>query len=91
MFISYPYSDTIVDTKILNWGDTMRYFAIWGIAATLMFLIVKGTKIGPTIFVISSEHGWGIHVGDALILIPFIVAVIITVLMVKRSTVNQVS
>lgn len=63
----------------------MKIFAIWGLALLTCVGIVKFTKIGPTILTISAEQGWGVHVGDALVLIPLTVAVLLTM----RTTVNR--
>jgi hypothetical protein len=51
----------------------------WVICIMLCVAFVKLTKVGPTIFTISAENGWGVHSGDFLILVPVVVAIIVTV------------
>lgn len=38
------------------------------LAAVLSLLLVKCTKWGPTMLVVSEERGWGVHLGDLLLL-----------------------
>jgi hypothetical protein len=52
--------------------------ALWLTAVGAAFLIVKVFKIGPIIYTISAEHGWGVHGGDFLALIPLTFALMIT-------------
>lgn len=46
----------------------------WLLAAVAAFALVKGTRIGPVVLVVSETHGWGVHAGDALALLPASVA-----------------
>lgn len=50
-----------------------------GIAACLAaaFAIVKVLRIGPVIFVVSESHGWGVHTGDFLALVPLGIALLL--------------
>ena len=47
---------------------------IWAVCAVIAFVLVKVVKIGPVVFIISAEHGWGVHSGDFLVLVPITVA-----------------
>ena len=42
----------------------------WTAALATSLFIVKGTRIGPVILVVSEKHGMGVHTGDFLSLIP---------------------
>ena len=53
--------------------------SVWTAALAISAAIVKLTAIGPVIFVISEENGWGVHEGDKLCLIPLTVAVYMTI------------
>jgi hypothetical protein len=55
--------------------------AAWAFAGVAAVAVVKGTAIGPVVLTISEAHGWGVHTGDSLVLVPLAVA---TVLHVKR-------
>lgn len=57
--------------------------SVWLTALGAAFFIVKIFKIGPIIYSISIEHGWGIHSGDFLALIPLALALAVTVFMKK--------
>ncbi len=57
----------------------VRVTLAWVVVAVVTFLLVKVVKIGPTIFVLSEERGWGVHSGDFLFLIPVVVATALTV------------
>ena len=52
---------------------------LWIAVSVVCLFIVKFTKIGPIVFSISIEHGWGVHSGDLLTLLPLMVGVIGTV------------
>jgi hypothetical protein len=51
-----------------------KLIAVWAACAVAAFVLVKVVKIGPVIFTISAEHGWGVHSGDLLVIIPVAVA-----------------
>jgi hypothetical protein len=51
-----------------------KLIAVWAVCAVAAFVLVKVVKIGPVIFTISAEHGWGVHSGDLLVIIPAAVA-----------------
>lgn len=51
-----------------------KLLTIWAVCAVIAFVLVKVVKIGPVIFTISAEHGWGVHSGDFLVLVPIAVA-----------------
>lgn len=59
--------------------------ATWIVALISAFFIVKVFRIGPVIYVVSEEHGWGIHSGDFLALIPLGLAFALTLLLRKTS------
>lgn len=61
-----------------------KLLLVWGITAAIIVFIVKFTRIGPVVFVISESHGWGVHSGDSLILIPFALATMLTVRSMKN-------
>ena len=46
----------------------------WLAAACCAAAIVKGTRIGPVVWVVSEQRGWGVHTGDALAILPVAVA-----------------
>lgn len=56
---------------------------VWLAAGGAAFFIVKVFKIGPIIYTFSLEHGWGLHSGDFLALIPLGLALAATVLLRK--------
>lgn len=60
-------------------GTISRGIAAAGIAACMAaaFAIVKILRIGPVILVVSEEHGWGVHTGDFLAVIPLGIAALI--------------
>ena len=47
-----------------------KTLAPFALAAAVSLLIVKGTRIGPVVFVVNEKYGLGVHAGDALALIP---------------------
>lgn len=49
----------------------------------LAAFIVKGTRIGPVIGVISEKRGWGVHTGDLLALLPLTIGLLGTIHSVK--------
>lgn len=57
--------------------------SVWFAAGGAAFFIVKVFKIGPIIYTFSAEHGWGLHSGDFLALIPLGIALTLTVLLRK--------
>lgn len=57
---------------------------VWVIALAIAFVIVKVAKIGPVILTISAEHGWGVHTGDFLALIPLLIATITSWFLIKK-------
>lgn len=57
---------------------------IWGIAIAIAFVIVKVAKIGPVILTISAEHGWGVHTGDFLAVIPVLAAIVFTWIILRK-------
>lgn len=66
----------------------MKLGFIWTAVAIACIFIVKFTKIGPIVYSISIEHGWGVHSGDLLALIPILMGVVGTVFLKrKRATV----
>lgn len=50
--------------------------------------IVKGTKIGPTILVVSISRGWGVHAGDFLSFIPLAVAAVLLSKLKRNKTIR---
>lgn len=56
----------------------------WAVAIIASAAIVKLTAIGPVVLTISAKHGWGVHTGDALVLIPVSAAVSVTTLAFRR-------
>lgn len=56
---------------------------IWTLALACCVFIVKGTSIGPVIFVISDRFGMGVHIGDLLVIIPLAFAAFLTVVVTR--------
>jgi hypothetical protein len=44
--------------------------APFAVAAAASLFIVKGTAIGPVVLTVNASRGWGVHVGDALAVLP---------------------
>lgn len=58
--------------------------AIWAAGLSVAFAIVKVLRIGPVILVVSSEMGWGIHLGDFLAVIPLSLAAMATAALLRH-------
>lgn len=43
---------------------------LWLITLAACFAFVKLVALGPVILTISAKHGWGVHTGDLLTLLP---------------------
>lgn len=63
----------------------MKLVLGWLAALATALFIVKGTKIGPVILVVSEKHGLGVHTGDFLALIPVSLASLFTARGIARS------
>lgn len=55
------------------------------LGAALSLGIVKGTKIGPVIYVVNEDRGWGVHSGDFLAFIPAIGATLLAWRRIRRT------
>jgi hypothetical protein len=62
----------------------LKLSLLWIAALVVSLALVKLTKIGPVIFVISAEHSWGVHSGDLLVVIPMLAALTVTLRIVKK-------
>lgn len=49
----------------------------WTAAVSLSIYIVKVLTIGPIIYTISSERGWGVHSGDFWAFLPPLIALLV--------------
>lgn len=67
-------------------GVMMKVFGIWVFVVGACFAWVKLTAIGPVILTISAKHGWGVHSGDLVLVVPaFLVGILGSVRLLKKS------
>jgi len=57
----------------------LKIFSVWGVAILICVAVVKLTAIGPIILTISATHGWGVHTGDLVTIIPLSLALAYTI------------
>jgi hypothetical protein len=65
-------------------SPVLKLTLLWTIVLLTSLVLVKLTKIGPIIYTISLERGWGIHTGDLLVIPILLIGVIGTVIL-RRS------
>ena len=58
--------------------------SVWGVAILVCVAIVKLTAFGPVILTISAKHGWGVHTGDLVTVVPVGLALVFTVWKVRN-------
>ena len=62
-----------------------RILTVWTLAGAASLVFVKTVAIGPVVLTISERRGWGIHTGDALVLLFIVPALVWTVLELRRN------
>ena len=62
----------------------LKIFSVWGVAILICVAVVKLTAIGPIILTISATHGWGIHTGDLVTIVPLGLALAYTIWTVRK-------
>ena len=62
----------------------LKIFSVWGVAILICVAIVKLTAVGPIIFTSSATHGWGVHTGDLVTIIPLGLALAYTIWTVRK-------